>query len=114
MEIISETDRVIRTFLPVVLAAAGQNEAAQDLRDLDPIIDVQDVIEAAIRLHELKQFVETEDDIDPRWKFLVEDSLFWCEAALWSAVRKDIDSFNDHMHRVSSVMKDGLSIITFN
>jgi hypothetical protein len=114
MEIIPETDKVIRNFLPTVLDAAGRTECAQELRDLDPIIDLKSIIGAAIRLQKLSEYVQEETDIDIRWVTLVEDSLFWCQAAVWAAARKDTRSFRDYIHRTTEAMKEGLHLITYN
>lgn len=115
MEIIPEMDKVIRTFLPTMLHAAGRTECAQELRDLDPILNLESVLRAATRLNELAAFVQREqDDVDAKWQPLIEDSIFWCEAAMWAAVSKDMHSFKDHIQRVLHTLREGLNIIEYN
>lgn len=115
MSMIPETDRVIRNFLPTVLDAAGQSGYAQELRDLSPIHDLKSIIAAANRLQDLSEFIQMEgQDIDPRWKCLVEDSLFWCEAAACAAIRDDSKAFRDHVHRTMETIREGSSLVTFH
>src|SRR5690606_34449219 len=85
MELITEADKVVRTFLPVVLEAAGRVECARELRDSDPLKSPKSVIKAAIILNEMSQ-IEYENS---SWQEIVESALFWCEAAVWAAARKD-------------------------
>lgn len=112
MEIIPEMDKVIRSFLPTMLDTAGRSECAKGLRDLDPILNIEGVIRAAARLNELTVYIQEESDvIDERWQPLVEDSLFWCEAAVWAAARQDVREFRDHIRRALQPMQAGLQII---
>ena len=112
---ITEADRMVRTFLPTVLDAAGRTECARELRDLEPIVNLSGVIESATRLQELSEFAADADShIDYRWGPIVDDALFWCEAAIWAAVRGDVCAFNDHVHRSLMIIRDGGDIVVEN
>lgn len=110
MELLPEADKVVRTFLPVVLDAAGRPECARKLRSADPIRNVRNVIAAAIKLRSLTDFISVED-VDPRWELVIEDSLFWTEAAVWAAVRKNAREFSDCVKRATESMKGGLPLV---
>lgn len=115
MNIIPETDRVIRSFLPVMLQAAGHSESASELRGLDPIESSEGIVIAAGRLEELAVFVHSESDtMDDRWQPIIEDALFWCKAAMWAAARQDLVSFRDHLIRLNNSMSEGMELITLN
>lgn len=112
MELLPEADKVVRTFLPVVLDAAGRSGCAQQLRDTNPINNLQNVLRAVSKLQDLRKVAESED-VDPRWVEIIEDSLFWTEAAIWAVVRKDSRSFGEHIRRANESMKSGLCITPF-
>lgn len=115
MNIIPETDRVIRDFLPLMLQAAGHSESASQLRSLDPIENSDGIVIASGRLEELALYVQLESDsIDGRWQPIIEDALFWCKAAMWAAARQDLASFRDHLVRLNKSMSDGMELITLN
>lgn len=115
MNIIPETDRVIRNFLPDILQAAGHSETASELRSSDPIKNIDGIIIAVGRLEELTWSIRSEfKETDRRWKPIVEETLFWCKAAMWAAARQDLTSFKDHIMRICKSMDDGMEIITLN
>lgn len=112
---ITEADKMVRTFLPTVLDAAGRVECARELRDLEPIVNLSGVIKSAIRLHGLSELAsEAQSHIDHRWVSIADNALFWCEAAIWAAVRKDVRAFDDHVHRALVAIREGEEILMEN
>lgn len=112
--VFNETDKMVRTFLPAVLDAAGRTECAQELRDLSPIVGLKDIIRTASRLQALSELVVEEPGIDARWETVVGDALFWCEASIWAVARRDERAFQDHVQRTLASIKEGASILVVN
>lgn len=107
MKLLPEADKVVRTHLPTVLEAVGQEPSARQLRDLDPLFDRDSIVAACEALQAVRIL-----PVDERvWKAVVRDAAFWCEAAVLAALRKDVGAFRHHVEKATEAMRRGLPIL---
>lgn len=85
-----EADCVVRELMPMALAAAGCSEAAHELRTMPPLDD-QSIDSAFQALEQIRMAG-------------LNDYAFWCEAAIWAALRGDEFSFDDHVQRAKQTL----------
>jgi hypothetical protein len=104
MTLLPSVDTVVRQYIPVVLDAAGQSDNADKLRALQPVLTIDSVKIACKELSSISHE-------DPIWIFVIEDLIFWTEAAVWAAVFNDFLSFTAHIDRAHAVLQDGLDIL---
>jgi hypothetical protein len=107
MRLLPEADRVVRSYLPTVLEAVGQDVHAEQLRDLDPLLD-RDSIVAACEALQAVRIASVDDWV---WKAVVRDASFWCEAAVLAALRKDVSAFRHHIEKATVAMRQGLPVV---
>jgi hypothetical protein len=106
MRLLPEADRVVRRHLPTVLEALGQGPSARQLRGLEPLLDRDSVVAACETLRAVRIL-----PVDRRvWEAVVRDASFWCEAAVWAAVRGDALAFRHHVDKATSAMRSGLPV----
>jgi hypothetical protein len=99
VQLIFEADCVIRDFVPVVFDAAGWSDVAQKIRALPPLENAEAIIEAFEYLDMLQGEPPSE-----AWAEAIQDCCFWCEAAVWAAIREEHSSFNDYMERAQRAL----------
>jgi len=104
MKLLPEADRVVRQHLPTVLEAVGQGPSARQLRGLNPLADQDSVVAACETLRAVRTFTVGQDI----WRSVVEDAIFWCEAAIMAALREDVSSFRHHIDKATAAMRSGL------
>jgi len=105
MQLLPEAYSVVKQFLPVVLEAAGKSESADYLRKVSPLNDNSDVIELC---HFLKN-IKDEPIHSAIWELVLEDVIFYSEAAIWAAMRGNLKLFNLHLQQAHQVMRDSHS-----
>ena len=110
MRLLPEADRMVRTYLPTVLEAVGQDVHAQQLRDLEPIFD-RDSVVAACEALRMVRIASVDEWV---WKAVVRDAAFWCEAAVLAALRKDTGAFRHHIEKATAAMKYGLPVVSIH
>lgn len=103
--LLPEADRVVRGHLPTVLEAMG-HDGAESLRDLEPLADRESIVAAVGTLKALR-ILPVEEGV---WAAVVEDALFWCEAAVLAALRGDAGAFRHHVDKATAAMRAGLPL----
>ena len=106
MRLLPEADRVVRQHLPTVLEAVGQEPSARRLRGLEPLLD-RDSVAAACETLQAVRIAPVPEQV---WEAVVRDASFWCEAAVWAAVRGDASAFRHHVNKATAAMRSGLPV----
>lgn len=104
---IPEADSVVRQFLPCVLDAAGLENSAQRLRDLEPILTSEGIMFACDVLRQLQSREQ-----DPVWSTVIEECLFWCEAAVWAVTQGEMEEFREYIDRMKcEILSNSPSVV---
>lgn len=97
---IPEADMVMRHLVPVLLDASGESGQASELRLGEPIDSASGIGSAACRIKALRAGFT-----DSPWQDILDDLLFWAEAAIWAAGRGDTETYELSVVRI----RDGLA-----
>lgn len=101
--LLSEADKLIRKFMPVVFDATGNIETAKQFRNLHPL-DHESIEDAGYLFEKVR--LKTFDD---RFHSTLLDACFWSEAAMWAAFEDDKDAFINHLTKARNVLEIGLN-----
>lgn len=102
MELLPEADSVVRQFMPCLMEAAGLRQEASDLKRLEPIECLPSLKRACLLLNRIGK-----ESHGTGWDEVITDAVFWGEAALWAALKGDLQNFIHHVERMRRILETG-------